>query len=53
MVVARCSDAFLRRNVVVKVAQSLEASQQLARSVYVLRELQEVSLAPKAVAFGS
>lgn len=53
VVVALCTDELLNQDVVLKVGQSLEASQQLARVVYILRRLVDVSIAPNVYYFSS
>jgi len=53
VVVAVCTDELLNQDVVLKVGQSLEASQQLARVVYILRRLVDVSIAPNVYYFSS
>eukprot|EP00435_Cladocopium_sp_Y103_P058920 s8_g20.t2 len=53
VVVAVCKDELLNQDVVLKVGQSLEASQQLARVVYILRRLVDVSIAPNVYYFSS
>lgn len=53
VVVAVCTDQLLCRNVVLKATQTLEASQQLARVVYILERLNDVPIVPKVYYFSS
>ncbi|CAJ1344847.1 unnamed protein product, partial [Effrenium voratum] len=48
-----CHDIFLCQDVLVKLSQTCEASQELARVVYVLRKLSSVSIAPDVHYFSS